>query len=242
MTGTTEKTRLVFDIGGTVFDWSAAMIEALDRVLPRATRPDLDREAYAFEARGRFMELNGAVIRREIPWMTADQMLMQIVDELSETYGTQDLDTDCRRRVAQSWRSMPAWPGAREAIAELRKRYIAVPLTILSWNMAVGSSRRNGIDWDSILSCDLLGVYKPDPRCYTRAVEILDCAATDIMMVAAHPSDLRAGMAAGFASTYVLPRLLDPGEDYTDTGFDQEFDVVAKDFDDLTRKLMARAS
>ena len=132
---------------------------------------------------------------------------------------------------------MPAWPGAREAIAALRRRHVVVPLTILSFSMAVGSSRRNGIDWDSILSCDILGVYKPDPRCYTRATEIVGCAPGEIMMVAAHPSDLRAGVAAGYRSAYVLPRLQDPGEDYADTGVAKEFDVVAHDFADLATKL-----
>lgn len=239
MSRTSDRTRLIFDIGGTVFDWSAGMIEALDCVLPRETAPDLDRVRFAFETRARFMDLNGAVIRHEIPWITADQMLVTVVDELCRAHGIEALDGESRSQLARAWRSMPAWPGAREAIATLRQRYIAVPLTILSWNMAVGSSRRNGIDWDSILSCDLLGVYKPDPRCYARAVEILDCEPGNIMMVAAHPSDLRAGIAAGFRSTYVLPRLHDPGEDYTDTGFAQEFDIVASDFADLAHKLMA---
>jgi 2-haloacid dehalogenase len=51
---------------------------------------------------------------------------------------------------------MPAWPDAPAAIAGLRERFVVAPLTILSWRMAVGSSRRAGIDWDGILSCDVL--------------------------------------------------------------------------------------
>lgn len=56
-------------------------------------------------------------------------------------------------------------------------------------------------------------------------------------MVAAHPSDLRAGMAAGFRAAYVMPRLQDPGEDYTDSGFEAEFDLVVRDFADLAKRL-----
>ena len=104
--------------------------------------------------------------------------------------------------------------------------------------MAVGSSRLAGIAWDGLLSCDLLGVYKPDPRCFARAAEIMGCAPREIMKVAAHPSDLRAARAAGWRTAYVLPKLQDPGEDYSDTGFDAEFDVVASDFRDLARKLL----
>ena len=228
---------LVFDIGGTVFDWNSAITETLDRIAPRNAGPSLDHQAFAFACRERFLEMNGAVIRGEQKWMTADQIFAAVAGELCVRHGLTKLTAAERTDLEQAWRRMPAWPGAREAIAALRKRHVVVPLTILSWNMAVGSSRRNGIDWDSILSCDLLGVYKPDPRCYAKAVEILSCAPADIMMVAAHPSDLRTGMAAGFRSAYVLPRLQDPGEDYTDTGFDKEFDLVARDFADLAKQL-----
>lgn len=227
---------LVFDIGGTVFDWSSAILETLDRVAPAA---GLDREAFAYACREQFLAMNAAVIRKEIPWMTADEMLVEIMNGLCEERGLADLTEEGRIDLARSWRRMPAWPGAREAIAALRKRYIALPLTILSFNMAAGSSRRNGIDWDTILSCDILGVYKPDPRCFARTIEILGCAADEIMMVAAHPSDLRAARQAGFRAAYVLPRLHDPGEDYTDRGLAGEFDIVASDFADLAGRLGA---
>ena len=229
---------LIFDIGGTVFDWNTAVVETLDRVLPQQIKPGLDRQAFAFACRARFLELNGAIVRGEKPWLTSDQILETVMSELWEHAGLGELSAEARVDLAHAWRRMSAWPGAREAIAQLRQRYIVAPLTILSWPMAVGSSRKNGIDWDSILSCDVLGVYKPDPRCYARAAEIVDCAPQDIMMVAAHPSDLRAAIGAGYRSAYVVPRLEDPGDDYTDTGFAEEFDIVARDFADLARQLL----
>ena len=229
---------LIFDIGGTVFDWNTAVVETLDRLIPLQNMPQPDRQAFATDCRARFLELNGAIMRGEKLWLTADQILATVMDDLWKRTGLPELASDARRDLAHSWRRMPAWPGAREAIASLREQYIVAPLTILSWPMAVGSSRKNGINWDSILSCDILGIYKPDPRCYSRAAEIVNCAPEEIMMVASHPSDLRAGIAAGYRSAYVVPRLEDPGDDYTDTGFAKEFDVLAKDFADLVRQLM----
>ena len=229
---------LIFDIGGTVFDWNSAIVESLNRVVPRHIAPDFDRKSFAFACRERFLALNGAVMRGEKPWMTSDQMLSATVNELWATHGVGEISAEGQADLAHSWRNMPAWPGAREAIAALRQRYVVAPLTILSWPMAVGSSRRNRIEWDGVLSCDVLGVYKPDPRCYARAAEIVDCVPRDIMMVAVHPSDLRAAMAAGYHSAYVQPRLEDPGEDYTDGGFATEFDIVARDFGDLATQLL----
>jgi 2-haloacid dehalogenase len=228
---------LIFDIGGTVFDWNTAVVETLDRLVPSDRMSKPDRQAFALSCRAQFMELNGAIMRGEKPWLTADEILATVMEDLWEQTGLQRLAAESRIDLTHSWRRMPAWPGAREAIGSLRERYIVAPLTILSWPMAVCSSRRNGISWDSILSCDILGIYKPDPRCYSRAAEIVDCAPGEMMMVAAHPSDLRAGIAAGYRSAYVVPRLEDPGEDYTDTGFAKEFDVVAQDFAELVKQL-----
>jgi 2-haloacid dehalogenase len=224
---------LIFDIGGTIFDWSSAILNALERI----AGPPLDNRAFTLGCRSGFLELTGAVVRGEKPWMTADQILAATVDVEWKKTGLTELPPPDRFELAQAWRRMPAWDGARDAIASLRKRYVVVPLTLLSWPMAVGSSRMNNIDWDSVLSCDVLGVYKPDPRCYSRAAEIVGCAPGEIMMVASHPSDLRAAIRAGYRSAYIVPRLEDPGDDYEDNGFAKEFDVVANDFDDLVQRL-----
>lgn len=228
---------LIFDIGGTVFDWNTALLEALKIAFPDENTVDFDRGAFALDCRARFLDVTAAVVRGERPWQTADQIFEASVRNLLTHHNLPLLGDDADRQLVHAWRRMPAWPGAREGIASLRQHYVTAPLTLLSWPMAVGSSRRNGIVWDSILSCDVLGFYKPDPRCYTRAAEIADCPPSDMMMVASHPSDLRAARESGYRTAYVLPKLEDPGDDYTDKGFRDEFDYVARDFIDLAAQL-----
>lgn len=229
---------LIFDIGGTVFDWNTPVVEVSNRLDPQEENPPLNADRFSTDVRARFMGLNGQIMRGERPWLSADQILATVVATLCKEYGLDEISSEDQGELARAWRRMPAWDGAREAIAALRKRYVVAPLTILSCPMAVGSSRMNGICWDVVLSCDLLGFYKPDPRCYARAAEILDCRPGEMMMVAAHPSDLRAAVAAGYRSAYILPKLEDPGDDYTDTGFATEFDVVARDFANLAKELL----
>jgi 2-haloacid dehalogenase len=229
---------LIFDIGGTVFDWNTPVVETLKHVVPQAILSDLNLQSFSLDARARFMDLNGQIMRGEQPWLTANHILTSVMETLCEERGLHFLSAEAKAELAKAWRRMPAWDGARPAIAALRGRYMIAPLTILSCPMAIDSSRKNGIDWDLILSCDLLGFYKPDPRCYARAAEILDCKPDEMMMVAAHPSDLRAAISAGYRSAYILPKLEDPGDDYTDTGFATEFDFVARDFVDLAENLL----
>lgn len=233
-----EIRTLIFDIGGTVFDWNTAIIEALTEVLPKRLALRVDMAAFSMACRAKFLDLNSAVMKGAECWHTSDQMLTRVVEEVWREAELGELSEADLSTLGRAWRNMPAWAGARDALALLRTRYVVAPLTILSCTMAVGSSRRNGIDWDLILSCDVLGAYKPDPRCYRRAAEIVDNSPEEIMMVAAHPSDLRAAAASGYRSAYILPRLEDPGEDYAGKNYEAEFDIVACDFNDLTRKLM----
>jgi 2-haloacid dehalogenase len=228
---------VVFDVGGTVFDWLTAVTGALAAVAPARQPLGFDAARFAVAIRAGFLERYGQVYRGERPWLTADAIYAAVLAESQASQGLTGLAAAEQARLDRAWCEMPAWPDAPAGIAALRRRYVAAPLTILSWRMAVGSSRAAGIAWDGILSCDLLGVYKPDPRCFLRAAEILGAAPAEIMKVAAHPSDLRAAKTLGFRTAYVRPKLEDPGEDYRDTGFAAEFDLVAEDFGVLARRL-----
>jgi 2-haloacid dehalogenase len=64
---------------------------------------------------------------------------------------------------------------------------------------------------------------------------VLGFAPEEVMMVASHPGDLRAAMAVGFRTAFVLPRHDEPGGN--DDGNPEDFDVVADDFTDLADKI-----
>lgn len=224
---------LLFDIGGTVFDWNAPLMSALHR---HPSLSSLDAPAFSRGCRAGFLQSAEAAASGRVGRQGSDAMLAEVIDRLLDEAAVV-ADEAARRDLHQAWRHMTAWPGARDGIAALRRTYAVLPLTILSWPMAAGSSRTNGIDWDGYLCCEVMGAYKPDPRCYQRAAQIVACDPQEIAMVAAHPSDLRAARACGYRTVYVLPRIEDPGEDYQDDGLAEEFDMIAKDFIDLAAKL-----
>ena len=65
---------LIFDIGGTVFDWNTALLEALAIAFPEPGPAEFNRRAFALDCRAHFLDLTAAVVRGELPWMTADQI------------------------------------------------------------------------------------------------------------------------------------------------------------------------
>jgi FMN phosphatase YigB (HAD superfamily) len=92
---------------------------------------------------------------------------------------------------------------------------------------------QNGLSWDSIMSCEFLGHYKPDAEAYLAGLKLLGTTPEQTMMVAAHPGDLRASAVAGLATAYV-PRPGERGEGNDgDLSPQADFDVNASDFPDL---------
>lgn len=75
--------------------------------------------------------------------------------------------------------------------------------TLLSYRLVIDASRRNGLTWDAVLSCEGLGVYKPLPEAYLRAAKILQLAPAECLMVACHPFDLDAAANVGFRTALV---------------------------------------
>ena len=94
-----------------------------------------------------------------------------------------------------------------------------------------------GLPWDVILGAELAQAYKPDPKTYLTGAELLDLRPEEVMMVAAHQSDLLAAGAEGLRTAFV-PRPKEFGPDRKpDPTPDPSFDIVATDFRDLAAQL-----
>lgn len=128
-------------------------------------------------------ELLGQVRNGELPWMNADELHRRALDDMVEKYPTLDLTPDERDELNHVWHRLRVWQDAPQALERLRSRYTVVVLTILSWAIVVDSSKRAGIIWDGILSCEFLGHYKPDPEAYHAGVRLLGIAPHEAMMV-----------------------------------------------------------
>lgn len=99
---------LIFDIGGTVFDWNTAIVDTLHRLMPGDRMSDQDRRDFAFSCRSEFLALKAAVVRKEVPWMTADQVLAAAIDRSCDRAGLFDLSAADRIDLSHSWRRMQA--------------------------------------------------------------------------------------------------------------------------------------
>jgi 2-haloacid dehalogenase len=119
----------------------------------------------------------------------------------------------------------------------LRKRFILATLSNGNIALLVNMAKYSALLWDCILSAELVQAFKPDPRPYQMAVNLLGLHSYEVMMVAAHQEDLRAAQAQGMQAAFV-PCPLEQGPLHVpDLTPDPTFEVVATDFIDLARQL-----
>ncbi|MFO0235209.1 MAG: haloacid dehalogenase type II, partial [Burkholderiales bacterium] len=92
--------------------------------------------------------------------------------------------------------------------------------------------------WDCVLSAEDYRAYNPEPGAYLGEADTFDLRPAQVMMVAAHASDLSAAAACGLRTAYV-DRPLEFGPDRRGDvpRADDRFDVVATGFDDLAARL-----
>ena len=96
-----------------------------------------------------------------------------------------------------------------------------------------------GLPWDLILCAELFRRYKPDPQVYLGAIRLLGLKPGEVMMVAAHNYDLQNARSHGMRTGFVL-RPTEYGPNQTkDLKAESDWDIVAKDFGELARKLGA---
>ncbi|MDH3684529.1 MAG: haloacid dehalogenase type II, partial [Acidimicrobiia bacterium] len=202
---------LAFDVGGTVFDWQGATRSAVGALAIERGADAVDVNAFCLQWRADMFRRLAKVRAGELPWANADELHRAVLDPLAADHPELRLSDDDKAALTAVWHRMDAWPDFGPALPRLRSRYTVAVLTVLSLAIAVDCSKRNDLWWDAILSCELLGAYKPDPEAYQRGAEVLGFDPEHVMMVASHPGDLRAAMTVGFRTAFVLPRHDEPG-------------------------------
>lgn len=233
-----EVRALTFDVFGTVVDWRSSIARE-GQLLAAGRDFDVDWFEFADRWRGGYGPSMSRVRNGELPWTKIDVLHRMILDELIEEYGLQELTEEERVEFNYAWHRLSPWPDAVAGLNRLKTRYVIATLSNGNVALLTNMAKNAGLPWDAILSAELAERYKPNPAVYLKAADLLGLAPEQVMMVAAHPADLRAAAATGLRTGYV-PRPLERGPDrpFTpDTSGD--FDVTATDFLDLARQLGA---
>ena len=229
---------LAFDVFGTVVDWHGSLMRE-GAALGAARGIEADWGAFADAWRAGYQPAMHRVRTGALPWLRIDALHRLILDDIRPRFGLGDLpEADCDA-LNRAWHRLEPWPDTVEGLTLLKRRYTITTLSNGNLSLLTNMAKRAALPWDCVISAELFRHYKPDPETYLGTADILGIAPDELMLVACHPSDLRAARAAGLRTAYVA-RPLEHGlggpQERQEVG---EFDVVANDFIDLAVKLRA---
>lgn len=195
---------VLFDFMGTCLDWHSAITASLPSSLPEHTRSQ-----FALAWRQAYFDHNAARLASGQPPEDIDTshratLAAQLASSPPEVRAAfASSEPGAHEKCVAAWHSQPAWPdvaptleGLRSAAAAAGSRGeqgagISPDLDVLvhangTLRLQLDLCRSSGLRFDALLSSELLGVYKPAPGSYRRALELLRCEAEECVMVAAH--------------------------------------------------------
>jgi len=231
---------LVFDVFGTLVDWRISVAREAEAALS-PLGITLDWFAFADAWRGEYQPAMEEVRSGRLPFSKLDALHRRNLDVVLDRFALHQVDEPTRANLNLAWHRLDAWPDVRPGLARLRSNYWLAPCSNGNISLMVDLARRNDFLWDAILGAEVARDYKPKPAVYLSAAAAFDCAPGEVMMVAAHSSDLAAAASVGLRTAFIArPDEHGPGKGESRSS--TPVDVAASTLPDLADQLGRNSS
>lgn len=227
---------LLFDVFGTVVDWRGALIGDVG-AFGAARGIDADWPAFVDAWKAGYRPGMDAVREGRRGWANVETLYRERLDAIATDFGLGGLDAAARGELVRLWRRSRPWPDAVPGLHRLQRRFPLATLSNGDVGMLTEMARRGGLPWDCVLCAELFRSYKPDPRVYLGAVEMLGVAPGEAMLVACHNYDLVAARALGLRTAFIRGRREFGADQQHDQEPEDDWDLVAADLEDLAAGL-----
>lgn len=220
---------LIFDVFGTCVDWRSAVARDVAAALPQ-----VDALAFATAWRAEYDPAMARIRDGNRGYVALDDLHMENLHIVAQAFG---VEPENPQDLNRAWERLDPWPDVVPGLNALKTRHMIAPCSNGSIALMTRLAKYAALPWDCVLGADLARDYKPKPAVYHAACAALRLPPDQVMMVAAHNSDLHAARAAGLKTGFVAR----PTEHGTDQNRDltpeDDWDVIASNFIELSEKL-----
>ena len=217
-----------FDTGGTVLDWHTGFKKGFESIIKKY---DIKKDSVDLANKFRKLSLEKVTNQNQNDLINFDEAHKEAIKEIFTDFSITISNEDLTFLSYEVPSKLEAWPDFLRPFNTLREKYLCVSFTLLSNRLVFLNSKRNKINWDLILSCETLEVYKPNVEAYKKTARMLQLEPEECVMVACHSFDLNAAQKAGF-NTLFVKRALEWGNN-TNIVIDANYDMVINKFEDL---------
>jgi 2-haloacid dehalogenase len=231
-----EVKALVFDVFGTLVDWRTCVARESKKVLEPMGH-QLDWIAFADAWRGEYQPAMEEVRSGKLPYVKLDDIHRRMLDRIRPKFGLQQLDEPTMAELNLAWHRLDAWPGVTAGLLRLRQRYLLAPCSNGNIALMADLARHNNIWWDAILGSEIAQDYKPKPKVYLATAEAFNLRPEQVMMCAAHSSDLVAAAKQGLRTAHIA-QTNEFGKGKGEAGPLVPVDVSAASFEEFAAKMV----
>lgn len=191
----TGITACVFDAYGTLFDVHSAVRRYSNQI----------KESEAVSALWRAKQLEYTWLRSLMGrYVDFWQVTADALDFALETYGISD--TVIRQDLLQAYMTLSCYSEVPDVLDRLKRKDIRCAiLSNGSPQMLSSAVKNSGLSefFDAVISVDMIGQYKPDPRVYRLAVDELKVEKSKIAFQSSNAWDAAGANAYGFNVVWV---------------------------------------
>ena len=227
---------LLFDVFGTVVDWRTSLQRWFQR-FGRANNFQADWPALVDNWRAAYEPSMARVRQGERPYVTLDALHGESLDALLANYGLTGLLESDRREMARAWRWLDPWPDTVAGLTRLKKNYLIGTLSNGGLGLLADMAKFAGLPWDVVLSADLFRSYKPEPKVYLGAAELLARPTSALMLIAAHNYDLASARSHGYRTAFIARPTEYGPQQKKDFGPEDAWDYTVSSLEELAEKL-----
>ena len=222
---------LTFDIFGTVLDLVGSIRPTLDQFLAEH-RANIDGSRFwpEWRMRQRVEQHQDTILMLGHPGYLDSARRALVYCLRKHEIEFQQAEVERFMRVFEELRP---YADTVDGLKRLAEHYRLVALSNgNTWLVEHLVENNIGADFDSAISVDRVGCFKPHPSVYRYAARQLECEAAEIMMVAAHSFDILGARACGYRGAFVNRYRLP----YESSTLQPDFTVA--DFNELADRLV----
>ncbi|MDB9762525.1 HAD hydrolase-like protein [Alphaproteobacteria bacterium] len=228
---------LTFDTGGTILDWHTGFKNAFEKAgEEHGIKKDWASITNELRRKSLKSVLNlGEHNKPEYNFDGGHRIaLEEIVSEFNLSAFTEKNLYDIAYNAPHNFK---VWDDFPEVLLKLKKKFLCVSFTLLSFKLIIDTARKNNLTWDAVFSCEGIGKYKILPEAYETAAKWLQLEPSECGMVACHNFDLDAAKKVGFKTIFVK-RPLEWGEEGPpDPTANAHHDIIVDSFTELQEAL-----
>lgn len=225
----TKIKALTFDMQGTLLDFYSTILDEGNQ-FTRSRGIDADWTRISDDWRKEYRKRLDQVIARTISWRSTDVIYREALDDVLVHFDWgKSLSATERDELSSAWSRLRPWADTPKGLERLRRKYKLSTLSNGSMASVINIVKRFDLQFDCVLTAELVKSAKPDPKVYALAQSALGLRPEEILMVACHKYDLVAAHKFGFNVAFI-PRPFEFGPNgKVDTGREDYFDMMAPD-------------